>query len=371
MQAASRRNEGKIHLGFVYALDQSSVTPRRMLEGALTFGPLLDTWCGPLPWNSLRSEGFRYAVMPDSLADPAELVEAYEKLRGLLPEAVAACPVEPRYIGRSLDWLWRHTNDARGRPVINGAAVKMMIETEEVSVNPIVLADKLAQVVSRHAAIDLRCGTTVRSAERRADGFRLWVEDGSEISSFDAEAVVNCTWVDRERLDRTVGVEAVGEQTSYRVKHQILVKLPNRLERLAPVTLVQGPYGDVVPWNDGLVYVSWYPESRSYFGRNPPPYELDNLDRNAEIAQRSLAAIANLFPDLKGAEIVSSLAGVIVAPGATDIDDPASTLHKRSSFGIQEFDGWWSIDTGKLTTAPLLGEKAAASVAERMGHEIA
>jgi 2-polyprenyl-6-methoxyphenol hydroxylase-like FAD-dependent oxidoreductase len=46
LQATALRNEGKIHLGFVYALDASGVTCKRMLEGALSFAPLIDRWCG-------------------------------------------------------------------------------------------------------------------------------------------------------------------------------------------------------------------------------------------------------------------------------------------------------------------------------------
>ncbi|QDV49441.1 FAD-dependent oxidoreductase [Gimesia fumaroli] len=49
LRAASLRNEGKIHLGFVYALDHSGATQRKMLEAALCFSPLLDRWCGALP----------------------------------------------------------------------------------------------------------------------------------------------------------------------------------------------------------------------------------------------------------------------------------------------------------------------------------
>lgn len=371
MQAASRRNEGKIHLGFVYALDDSGQTLRRMLEGALSFGPLLDTWCGPLPWEAWRSEGFRYAVMPDSLVNAAELEEAYEQIRSLLPEVVAANPAEPRYVGRTLDWLWRHTDNRRGRPLIDGNPVVTLMETEEVSVDPRVLSDTLARVVAAHPLVELRCRTTVHGAERLGDGFRLHLEDMRGMSEVDAGAVVNCTWEDRKRLDRTVAVGAADPGDSYRVKYQILVRPTGNTARLAPVTMVQGPYGDVVPWGDGLVYISWYPESRTYFGDSPPRDGLDDPRHAAEVATRSLDAIAGFFPDLRGAEIISSLPGIIIAQGATDIDDRHSGLHKRASFGIQEIDGWWSVDTGKLTTAPLIGERASAIVSEAMSYEVA
>ena len=52
-------------------------------------------------------------------------------------------------------------------------------------------------------------------------------------------------------------------------------------------------------------------------------------------------------------------AGVITAWGATDVDDPASELHERHEVGPRAHDGWITVDTGKLTTAPLFGELAA------------
>ena len=47
MHRASRRNEGKIHLGFVYANESYPRTAQLMVQGALSFGPLLHRWVGP------------------------------------------------------------------------------------------------------------------------------------------------------------------------------------------------------------------------------------------------------------------------------------------------------------------------------------
>src|SRR5262245_28833608 len=47
MARASLNNEGKIHLGFVYARDTSLRTAHVMLAGAASFLPLLRCWIGP------------------------------------------------------------------------------------------------------------------------------------------------------------------------------------------------------------------------------------------------------------------------------------------------------------------------------------
>ena len=131
---------------------------------------------------------------------------------------------------------------------------------------------------------------------------------------------------------------------------------------LVPITMVQGPYGDIVPRRDGQVYISWYPECRTYFGKLPPRSSLDDPEHAHAVAERSLMALQTLLPDLREASIVSSAAGVIVARGATDIEDPQSTLHRRENFGVKSHDGWWTVDTGKLTNAPQLGEITGAEM---------
>ena len=54
-------------------------------------------------------------------------------------------------------------------------------------------------------------------------------------------------------------------------------------------------------------------------------------------------------------------AGVIFAWGATDISDRDSELHRRDA-GVESIDGYHSVNTGKLTTAPLFALDAADAV---------
>ena len=77
LQRASLRNEGKIHLGLVYANDPSARTATLMLEAAFQFDRIVEGLVGaPVDWAPLRSSPFRYAVLPGSLRTPGELHEA-------------------------------------------------------------------------------------------------------------------------------------------------------------------------------------------------------------------------------------------------------------------------------------------------------
>jgi hypothetical protein len=66
--------------------------------------------------------------------------------------------------------------------------------------------------------------------------------------------------------------------------------------------------------------------------------------------------------DLGAAELAG---GVIFAWGSSGIDDPNSELHNRYAIGPRTLGRYHSVDTGKLTTAPLyahmVGERVRAS----------
>ena len=94
---ASLRNEGKIHLGLIYANDPSLATARLQLRGALRFGALLRRWLGPAAAALPLSTPFHYVVARDSLLDADALEAHYDAVQRLYDEARAG--------DRALDYL--------------------------------------------------------------------------------------------------------------------------------------------------------------------------------------------------------------------------------------------------------------------------
>src|SRR5215218_8071504 len=70
---ASARNEGKIHLGYVYANDRSLGTARLMISGAVTFAPLMRRWIGTDIDRVAVSTPFEYVVHRDSMLTVEEI----------------------------------------------------------------------------------------------------------------------------------------------------------------------------------------------------------------------------------------------------------------------------------------------------------
>src|ERR1700680_1312609 len=67
MSQTSVNNEGKIHLGYVYANDPTLATARLMLKGAFSFAPLMRRWIGTDLDKVTRSAPFYIAVHKQSL----------------------------------------------------------------------------------------------------------------------------------------------------------------------------------------------------------------------------------------------------------------------------------------------------------------
>src|SRR5512134_2607230 len=81
LNRASLRNEGKIHLGLIYAADRSLRTARLQLEGALRFRSLLARWIGPHADRLARSSPFVYLVARDSVLGLEELARHYQAVQ--------------------------------------------------------------------------------------------------------------------------------------------------------------------------------------------------------------------------------------------------------------------------------------------------
>jgi hypothetical protein len=212
----------------------------------------------------------------------------------------------------------------------------------------------------------------VDSVERTAGGYRLEGRTpGAGRWSLDAGVVVNCLWEDRLRLDAQLGL-APRRPWVHRLKYRVLGRLRDARPSLPSFTFVLGPFGDIVTWPSGRVYLSWYPSClRGWCSDLQVPEDwLSPCGGEAapavarDVAVATLRELRRITPALGGITVETVDAGIITAWGATDVDDPDSTLHQRHEVGPLAREGWISLDTGKLTTAPLFAKHAAALAIE-------
>ncbi|MEM1315806.1 MAG: FAD-dependent oxidoreductase [Pseudomonadota bacterium] len=368
MNRASLRNEGKIHLGLIYAADGSGATARLQLRGALTFAPLLRGWGVDMGAVSI-ARPFAYLAAPDSLQSPEALEAHYDGLSDLAAEWMAADPALD-YLGRRPGRLARRLGAAEAGRWFSPDHAQAVFDTEELAVDTAALAAEMRRALAASPLIEVLTRHDLRAARRIEGGFRLEGQGPDGVFDIEARQVINAAWENLYRFDAEAEGPAPTPGWLHRLKYRVMARLPERLEAAPSMTMVLGAYGDVVVRPGGLSYLSWYPTGcRGWSDAVSPPSDWDAACRGeadaetaAQVAEGALAHLGAIFPGVEAAQVGVVDAGAILAHGKTDVDDPESGLHDRTEVGPALRDGWMSLNPGKLTTAPLLAERAAQAL---------
>ncbi|HEX9660533.1 MAG TPA: FAD-dependent oxidoreductase [Rhodothermales bacterium] len=367
MNRASLRNEGKIHLGFVYGNDHTLSTSRLMLAGALSFARILRDLTGSGFDAVGISTPFNYLIARDSIADAVQINEHFEGLQTTYSELIRDAGAD--YLGRRPTRLF---SDIPGRvwtTVFSESKVQAVFHTEELAVDSDDLAALVRRALTAAPRVQIRTSHTVESIERGYLGYTLRGHSSRGDFRLDVEQVVNATWERRAAFDRQMGIEPEGDLL-HRLKYRVIGELPAALKGGPSATMVLGRYGDVVVRPNGSVYLSWYPAAvQGWTNDVEPPRSWDPPCRGeveSSLSQRltrdTISGIDAWYPGIAGVNPTIVDAGVIVALGVTDVDDPASGLHERIRVGVTSRDGYHSVDSGKLTTAPMFAMDAARRV---------
>jgi hypothetical protein len=374
MNRASLRNEGKIHLGFVFSQDLTGASSNLQLRGALRFRSLLAQLIGPRV-NALQlSHPFVYLVPEDSIASPDELAVRFAKLDETYRAELADDP-DIDYFGRRPASLSRRIPLSEVAAHIRPDRFIGAFRTEEIAVDTQELANVVQAAILEHPLVDFRPCHTVRAVERVNGRFRVEGTSPDGAWQLDSGQVINALWENRFKIDRTVGLEH-DPGWLHRLKYRVIARLPKVMQDGPSTTLVVGPYGDVVVRADATAYFSWYPLGlRGWSEELAPPDEwnaacrgeLSGAERRS-VAAALLGAIDEWYPGAAQATPLIVDAGAIVAYGRTDVGDLKSGLHdRRTHVGVTSEDGYHSVDPGKMTTSPLFGVEAAGAVlAERV-----
>lgn len=364
MSGASRFNEGKIHLGYVYSKDATGRTVHLMQQGALAFEPILRPHLGHALDGIPRSAPFDYVVHPESLMNTTELAERYAHIAGCLASRRSSTGPQP-HPGDSLAPTIRRRDAHEVREIgLSPSGGHDVFASDERAIDPFSLADAVGDAV-REKALDLRCGVWVEAVSEESGRYMLST-DGGRLGPFDS--VINASWGSRQLLDRSVGI-IDGERWNYRHKYFLRVRKEGIGKVLPSITWAVGPFGDVATYGEDIAYLSWYPTGRTRWSSNgalPPPKPSPPAGLACSLTHGILAGLAELLPIVgsidPAVDEIEVWGGLISGNGATDISDPLSGLHRRDNIGVTSARGYHSISTGKLTTAPLMGQRAAQAV---------
>jgi glycine/D-amino acid oxidase-like deaminating enzyme len=371
MNRASLRNEGKIHLGFIYANDPTFATARLQLRGALTFRSLLSRWIGARADSLSRSTAFVYLVATDSVLSPDQLSDHYVRVDQLYRDSVAA-DTRLDYLGERPDHLFRPCALSSLADVFDTSRFAAAYRTAEKAIDTEELAAVLRRALCESPDVTFLARRKVLGIVRANGQFSLEGAGPDGSWRMGADQVVNAMWENRIAFDQMLGMDCP-KGWVYRLKYRVIAELPKKLCGAPSATMVLGPYGDVVVRDNGTAYLSWYPTGLQGWTHDlaPPASweapcrgEVDRAKKQT-IARDILRAIDAWYPGVGESQPMLVDAGAIVAYGKTDVDDAASGLHHRTHVGVTSIDGYHSVDPGKLTTAPLFAEEVAKLVYER------
>ena len=143
----------------------------------------------------------------------------------------------------------------------------------------------------------------------------------------------------------------------YRHKIGLRVRQSAHTAEVPSITLVLGPFGDVANYGGDAIYLSWYPSCRTVVSTAIAPPPLPNRLPPAISAEAVVGPLRQLVPALRAIDVggasIEIYGGWIFAWGKSDIDDTISELHRRDDVGVHSMLGYHTINTGKLTLAPL------------------
>ncbi|UVK57574.1 FAD-dependent oxidoreductase (plasmid) [Mesorhizobium sp. AR02] len=359
LACASRWNEGKIHLGYLYGADPSLLTARHLLSGGLCFGRLVSELIGSdLESHTTFSDDI-YLVHRDSIVGAEALGTIFERLDVLLhSHADAAHYLVDVSAARS-----KRLSKGELANITGSEQVVAGFQVPERSVNTRWIADRLCEVVKGEPNISLRMAAKILSAQP-TDGitgqWRVAIE-GEKTESFDI--VVNCLWEGRLAVDRTAGLEPV---PGWSHRHRLCLFGRTRQPVDVPCAVVAlGPFGDIKNYDGRSFYLSWYPSGLFLESGElsiETPIALDATAQQCfidDVRAKLTELVPNVSSMFNDAEELEVRGGFVFAQGRGSLSDPKATIHRRNQFGVNRLGGYISVDTGKYSTAPWLANSLA------------
>jgi glycine/D-amino acid oxidase-like deaminating enzyme len=356
MTQAAVVNEGRMHLGYIYAADTTLATARMMIRGALAFAPFIERHVG-LSWTRLAASPPTIYLVHRATQRPVDELAAYlQAVHALVRDAVGGR--KDAYFGVELGAAPRRWSSVELDKLFDRSLALAAFDTPEVAIDPLVLGQAVPERVKATPGIETRLQRSVNSVEDNGTALRV-VSDGPEGPTRETyDHVVNALWDGRLRIDGTRGVQP-SRPWIHRFKYGIRFRAPAG-SSLPTVAIMLGPFGDLVTYGQGIVYLNWYPTCLEGISHAVSPPEWPRIpveDRRARLVAGTLHAMAEIILPLRDLDAASLpdctvRGGVIVAWGHSDIDDPASELHRRYEIGVTSTGRYHSVDPGKLTMTP-------------------
>lgn len=359
---ASRWNEGKIHLGYLYGADDSLRTARHILPGSLSFGRVLSELLEADLRPHTTSRDDIYLVHRNSVVDAATLERTFGRIDDLLHEH----PGARNYLVDVSAARSRKLSPAEWGEISTSDEVVAGYEVPERSINTQWVAGSLAAALRSQPRVTLRLETTITEAKPVAGVDGKWQVATNDGAREQFDVVVNALWEGRLAVDLTAGITPE-PGWSHRFRYCLFIRT-KRPVALRSALITVGGFGDVKNYNGRDFYMSWYPVGMVRQGSGITLERPEALDAAAteRFVDAVRARLGTLLPGteavFEAAEDIKVRGGFVFAQARGSVDDPTASIHRRDRFGVQREGSYYSVDTGKYSTAPWMAEQLAAEI---------
>jgi glycine/D-amino acid oxidase-like deaminating enzyme len=359
---ASRWNEGKIHLGFLYAGDSTMSTARAVVTGGLEFKDQVASLTASTLDGAITPVDDLFLIHRASVIPVDEAASYY----AAVAELVGAHPSSRRYLADASNARVKVLSPRELGVLAERDSIVAGFRVPERSVDTNRVADAFVAALNAESRIQLRTATHVSAVTPAVDSDDAWFVDTTNGREGPFDAVVNALWDGRPAVDRSAG-HVPDESPHHRFRVSLFVETANAVERPSAVVAV-GAFGDVKYYGTGRFYCSWYDAGLLAAGDGIEPPTVPVLDGSTrqQIAVRIFDALGALLPWVRDIEAAASEVrvegGWVYSQGGGSLADPVAAVHRRNRLGISRRGSYFSVDTGKYSVAPTMAEHLARAI---------
>jgi len=359
---ASRYNEGKIHLGYLYGADPTLKTAKKLIPGGLAFPRLLRELIDVNIDQFVTAKDDLYLIHRSSVADSQQSLQVATQVSALLsqhPESNEYFVPLKNAAAKPLAQSWLQNNCDTDH-IVSGFSVP----ERSISTQPI--ADAFVNALNATSNISLYCNhrvIQVKSQTKEKWFIETAQADGSTSVHGPYDAVINALWEGREKVDQTLRLPPPSTCT-HRYRMSLFAKTRVPVDVSSAVVAV-GPFGDIKNYNGTDLYLSWYDTGLQAESEElvPPPTPELSPEQKTVIASDSIKHLGKLIPAVheleNSIETLEVRGGWVYAAGRGSLDRRDSQLHRRDRIGVRYSGSYISVDTGKYSIAPWLARKIA------------
>jgi hypothetical protein len=368
LTAASRWNEGKIHLGYLYSADQSLRTADALLPGGLSFKRLTEELIGCSLERATTQEDDLYLVHRESVVTPDVVGRYFEEVS----TRARSHPDGSDYFVNLAEAKIRALSSRQLETLADTRRVVAGFRVPERSVSTNWIADRYVEALAAEPGIQLVLNTRViaaRPVEDSLDG--CWHLNSKPILRGSFDYVINALWEGKLLVDVKAGLNPEAGW-SHRYRLAVFVHTSRELDVQNAVVAV-GPFGDVKNYTGRDFYLSWYPVGLVAQGEALSPPALPDFGRllSDSIIESVAGELGSLIPAVT--KIIANgqtklvEGGWVFAIGQGALSNPLSTLHRRHEFGFRRRGSYVSVDTGKYSVAPWLARRIVDELCDNRG----